>query len=490
MDKIKQPWYKAETAKYALYGAIFGIVFPIIGTLVDILRLDLSLTWSSIVYVQSTFPIHFIIDTAPLFLGVFAALAGKKQDQLIRKNTILTQNASFKEQFLANMSHEIRTPLNGVIGMIDVLMTNTDLDDLQREYIGTVHRSSQDLLAILNDILDLSKLEAGQMKIEQADMNVHSVVHKVKGLFAAEAKQKGLSIRSVYGEDVPQSFKAGEIRLTQIISNLVGNAVKFTTEGEIVIKTSLVENRPEAMVVKVEVIDNGDGISEADQQKLFSQFQQLDQSSTKSIKGTGLGLSICKRLVELMHGEIGVVSEEGRGSNFWFTFTAYPLTQAEREQKQQKEQKSKPSPKDKFPNFNLNVLLVDDNDVNLMLAEIMLNNFGCVAQFAENGLLALEKCKENTFDLILMDIQMPVMDGVEATQKIKADHPDAPPIIGLSANAMEGDAEKYMGLGLDDYLLKPLTLEALGLKLGDWFQPSRLPEVSATADKSLTYAEN
>jgi len=358
------------------------------------------------------------------------------------------------------MSHEIRTPMNGIIGMVEMLVKNTQLDKLQKEYLEIVHRSSLDLLTILNDILDLSKLEGGKMRLQLQEVNIHDIIHNLMGLFSAAVKQKGMHIRSIYSDDLPDNFKADGARVKQIVANLLGNAFKFSEEGEIVIKTSLVEQNKDELKIKIEIIDTGAGIAKEDQKKLFSQFQQLNQSSTKAIKGTGLGLAICKKLVALLGGEIGVISEAGKGSNFWFTFNAFPLTEKEKEKEKEKEDTQ----------FDIKVLLVDDIQVNLTVVELMLVHLGCEVTVAKNGKEALEQFKEEGFDLVLMDIQMPVMGGVEATQTIKKNNRNVPPIIGLSANAMSGDAEKYMEQGLDDYLHKPINLDVLSNKLATWFE--------------------
>jgi signal transduction histidine kinase/CheY-like chemotaxis protein len=381
----------------------------------------------------------------------------------LRHEKRVSEKASqFKDEFLANMSHEIRTPMNGIIGMIDVLLIEDGLNEKQKDRVNTIQRSSQDLLTIINDVLDLSKLQAGKMKVETEEVNLYDIVFKIKGLFAAVAEQKGINININYSPLISHFYQTSGVRVSQILSNIVGNAIKFTEEGEINIQVTRCKKVDGKDKIRFNISDTGEGISRENQKLLFSKFKQLDQSSTKSIKGTGLGLSICKKLVELLNGEIGVYSTLGEGSTFWFCIEAEEIKKSTSETKDLsisiKEQ------------FNIKVLLVDDNQINLMVAKLLLNKLGCEVTEAINGKDAIEKFKADSFDLVLMDIQMPEMDGVEATNIIKKDFKEVPPIIGLSANAMEGDAERFMAQGLDDYLHKPITHEALLKKMNKWFK--------------------
>ncbi|NQY08983.1 MAG: response regulator [Flavobacteriales bacterium] len=356
-----------------------------------------------------------------------------QEELTIEKNTA-EQSAKFKDQFLANMSHEIKTPMNGIIGMVDILQRSVGLNPKQKSHLKIIQNSSRDLMNIINDILDLSKLQAGKVEIKYSETSIKDVVHHVSSLFSANAAQKGLSINTIHTSNIPLKFNAPTNRITQILSNLVGNAVKLTSFGSVTIKTSWI-NKDDGMM-KIEITDTGNGISIENQKLLFNDFHQLDQSITKANKGTGLGLAISKKLVELMQGEVGIISEIGKGSNFWFTFKTTPIEEPT-------DQPSEPNPNsEQTQNYDLKVLLIDDNAVKLMVAEIMLEEFECEVTSATNGLDGLEKFEENLFDLILMDIQMPEMNGAEASQKIKKKYAKVPPIIGLSANAMEGDAEK------------------------------------------------
>ncbi|PCJ82024.1 MAG: hypothetical protein COA49_03420 [Bacteroidetes bacterium] len=382
-----------------------------------------------------------------------------KMIETTRAKEEAVQLAKFRETFLANMSHEIRTPMNGVIGIIELLTLNTKLDATQKEYVEIIKNSSHDLLAILNDILDLSKLEAGEMNIAPKIFNYKSLIHKVKSLFIGKADEKGLKITSEYGNDFPEYVLADSNRITQILSNFVSNAIKFTDTGSVNISSTWKQKELGKIIIRIEVIDTGVGIDEKGQKVAFEEFKQLDEGSTKAFKGTGLGLAICSKLTNLMGGEIGVDSEKGKGSTFWFTFESDEI-----EAGSFKDSQSNKS-KEVMESFDANVLLVDDEKINIIVAKLMLEGMGCKVTTAENGLEAVNKYEDGKFDVILMDMQMPVMDGIEATNNIKESFNNVPPIIGLSANAMVGDAEKFIAQGLDDYLSKPTTIAALKEKL-------------------------
>ncbi len=471
-------WYQTSKFKYFSAGFIFGFCFPIIAILIDLFRLDLSWTWDKIALVQSQNPIHYIINTAPLFLGLFALIAGSRQDKIkeinnnleneIERKIIslkqstqeLEKSLRFKEIFLANMSHEIRTPMNGILGMLSLIQEDDSLSPSQKDYINTIQESSLGLMNILNDVLDLSKLEVGMMELKPSVVNIHEVIQQVGKIFRAIAKQKGIVIHYNINPAIPVWLKVDKNRLSQVISNLIGNAIKFTEEGSITIALEHLgePEKKEQHLFKISVTDTGIGLSEKDQSLIFREFLQLEYHASK---GTGLGLAICEQLVSLMGGKIGVNSKEGEGATFWFTFEAALGTANEREIE-------RPAAKNR-PKFNLNILLVEDNKVNQKVANLMLEKMGCRVVIAENGLEALEAYLPDTFDLILMDVQMPKMDGVTATKALKKQHQNLPPIIGLSANAMQGDAQKYIEQGMDDYIAKPILLDNLTALFEKWF---------------------
>ncbi|KAA1248167.1 ATP-binding protein [Aquimarina sp. RZ0] len=457
----RNSWIKSEASKYTLYGVLFGFIFPIVATSIDILNLKLEFSIRSIMFVQKKHPIHYIIDTAPLFLGLFAMYGGRNLDKLKEKNKQIMLASKFKQDFLANMSHEIRTPMVGVIGMIDLLFKNTDLNELQKEYVSTIHQSSMNLLDILNQILDLSKIEAGKFSLYPKTIRLKKLVNQSVDLFLANSKAKEINLLSEFSDNVPEYVFADYNRLIQIISNLIGNAIKFTNKGTINIKTSLVSQKNNDVVIKIEVIDSGIGITKKDQEALFNRFSQIYHDTSIVGEGSGLGLTICKKLVDLMDGKLGVESEIGKGSNFWFTFkTHIPSTPIILEKTFDKTIDQK---------FNLHVLLVEDSETNILVSKQILSYLGCTTEVAKTGMEALEIYEDNVYDLILMDINLPELDGVETSKHIRKEYKKVPPIIAITSNALPGDAERFIAKGLDDYITKPFTTEILNIKLKNWF---------------------
>ncbi len=459
---MRESWFKSEAAKYTFYGIIFGLIFPILATSIDINKLGLKFTWESVIFVQQNYPVHYIIDTAPLFLGLFAMFGGRNLDKLKEKNQQILKASQFKHDFLANMSHEIRTPMVGVIGMIDLLFRNTKLDGIQKEYVSTIQKSSYNLLEILNQILDLSKMESGKFKLSPTTINFKDTIHQNIDLFLATAKAKDINLILTYSEELPENMIADSHRLSQVISNLIGNAIKFTDKGSIHISASLISKNNNTLIIKVEVIDSGIGISKEDQEQLFNRYSQFHEASIHSGIGSGLGLAICKKLVPLMQGKLGVQSQLGKGSNFWFTFEAKTSNAVIT-----KEDKSYVDIKNH--KYNLHVLLVEDSDTNILVSKQILKYLGCTVDVAKNGKNAVELFKEDTYDLILMDINLPGLNGVQTCDLIRRNYAKVPPIIALTSNALPGDAERFIGKGLDDYITKPFTTEILNIKLKNWF---------------------
>ncbi|MEI6457116.1 MAG: response regulator [bacterium] len=408
-----------------------------------------------------------------------------KNDLTAARQAALEANKS-KTMFLANMSHEIRTPMNSIIGIYNVL-SQTKLTDEQREFLEIINISSHNLLAIINDILDLSKIEAGQLKLEYKPYFLHDEVHQVIKLLSLKAKGKGIELYFKIQSTAPTCVIGDAGRLKQVLINLANNAIKFTNEGHVVVSVETMdpsmENLDENMkyfpdivmnagnlskdlvVIKFEVSDTGIGISPEEQKDLFHEFAQLENPLIQKFEGTGLGLSISKNLMKLMNGKIGVISEKGKGSTFWFTLALEKGNDEAILQKTEpvnRQKKSKP----------LSILIVEDNLLNQKFAVTSLQRAGHNVEIAEHGKVAVEKFKKQHFDLILMDIAMPIMDGIEATHEIRrleSEGKELPvantgkriKIIAVTAHVMVTDRDKCLAAGMDDYLAKPYRPQEL-----------------------------
>jgi PAS domain S-box-containing protein len=388
----------------------------------------------------------------------------RANSEIIQAKDMAERSLKIKERFLANMSHEIRTPMNGIIGMIDLLGA-TPLNDEQSEYIRTIKKSSDTLLEILNDILDLSKIEAGKMRLKLKPVKLIDTIEKVYDLYSQQAYKNNTSLYYHIDDTLPEYVSADETRLLQVISNLTSNAIKFSQKkGIINIGIRVIDHKKNNFTFRVAVKDSGIGIHPDDQKKLFVSFNQLDSSNKKQFAGTGLGLAISKELVKSMNGEIGVVSTPGFGSTFWFTFDA-----SKTEKPAQEEREILSFNDDHFSEHPPKILLVDDNDINRKVAGRILSISGCIVEEASSGPVAVKLASEQPFDLIFMDIQMPEMDGLETTEIIRSLPLErVPPIIAMTAYSMEEDKEKFISQGMDDYLPKPIKSHLLIEKVKQW----------------------
>ena len=389
----------------------------------------------------------------------------KKTNQaLIESKELAEHTLKVKENFLANMSHEIRTPMNGVIGMID-LLDSTTLTNEQKEYVLTIKKSSETLLSILNGILDLSKIEAGKMQLRPTVINLKETLDKLYALFSQQALSKNINLFYHIDTKIQEYLKVDEIRLLQIFSNLLSNAIKFTKGGGAInLDIKLHTSTKKKILMKAEVRDSGIGITKEQIDRLFTNFSQLDNSSTKEFGGTGLGLSISKELAKLMGGEIGVFSSPGFGSTFWFSFEA--LKSDRKAFETANKFHDMPGISKQFTNYAPHVLIVDDNKINRQVASQILRKSGCNVDTANNGKEAIKLVKEKNYEVIFMDIQMPEMDGVEVTKKLKKlKNKILPPIVAMTAYSMQADREKYISAGLDDYIPKPLKGHVLIAKV-------------------------
>jgi len=381
---------------------------------------------------------------------------------LIEKKAAEAANQA-KSLFLANMSHEIRTPLSGVLGFLN-LLSKTTLTETQRDYLKTTEISAKMLLTVINDTLDFSKIEAGKISIEQIEIELEELLEEVMSLHAADATNKGLDLVFVFNKAVPTRLLGDPARISQVLSNLLANAIKFTHHGEILVQVDLKEETDADVLVEVSVKDSGIGISPEEQERLFLPFSQADASITRKYGGTGLGLVISKTLIELMGGEISVVSNAGQGARFAFTLRLSKQT-TPHAYRPLEQTVAAPEPKSfqlqsKETGGKLSVLIVDDNEINRKLAKILVEQLGATSELAENGAQAVDACNRRNYDLILMDVHMPIMDGVEATARIRNSEKDRKRhtlIIALTANALSGDKERYLATGMDEYLSKPIN---------------------------------
>lgn len=357
-----------------------------------------------------------------------------------------------KGEFLANMSHELRTPMNGVMGMADILV-DSDLTEDQRRSAETIQHSAQSLLTIINDILDFSKIEAGRLDMENRPFHIQKMVRAVCDLFSADALGKHLNIECRCPDSVPEVVVGDEVRVRQILTNLVSNAVKFTQKGGVYIDVECVGQAVDSVTLRISVRDTGVGIEETKQEDIFNKFTQADLSTTRKFGGTGLGLSISRQLVEMMGGRIGLRSQLGKGSTFYFVV---PFSLPE-----QKEENLATQPDELPPS---RVLLAEDNHVNQLVARKLLASLGAEVDVVDNGQMALDALgKKPDYDLVLMDCQMPIMDGYTAAAEIrKLDPPLCDvPVIAMTAHAMAGDREKCLQAGMDEYITKPIKKETL-----------------------------
>ncbi|MCX2478943.1 response regulator [Pedobacter sp. MC2016-15] len=384
------------------------------------------------------------------------------QKELIRARDLAEQGKKIKENFLANMSHEIRTPINGIIGITN-LLEKTELTDEQKEMIDLLEISSNSLLGVINDILDLSKIEAGKFKINRAPTDLVVICHSVVNLLRIRAKEKNLELVTEYDEDLPKSIMADSLRLNQILMNLIGNAIKFTSNGSVTLKVEITERKANNVRLKFSIRDTGIGIPQNKIDKIFETFEQADDNTTLNFGGTGLGLSIVRNLAELKGGELTVTSEENVGSTFCF-INWYEVLETSPED-------AKRVPEKLAVFEDVKILVAEDNPINKFLIVKVLKGWNIIADVVENGKEALDKLAENEYDLILMDTFMPVMNGLEATKLIREGYVEGKkdvPVITFSAAVMENDKKAAIDAGANDVLSKPFELGILHEKITEY----------------------
>ncbi|MBT4289492.1 MAG: response regulator [Deltaproteobacteria bacterium] len=495
---------KKKRLKFLILGVLFGSLFPLLGTGLVFMANNQDFTLTNFNQVQINSPLLWIIDIVPVFLGLFAWVIGVKKDQvnaytkslefqnienikelqtlnrqyvkeiderkqiqidLQKARDSATNSNAAKSDFLANMSHEIRTPMNGIIGASKLLMDLEPSKDAF-EYAALINHSAVSLLTILNDILDYSKIDAGKLTIEQISIDLKRIVTDVSELLSQTAKEKQLKL-SVNFQDFENKYFIGDPhRIRQILINLVGNAIKFTASGYVQISVRFQPIEDDCVNVIFEIEDSGIGIPEEQLHSLFEKFTQADNSVSRKYGGTGLGLSISNQLAKIMGGSLLPVVKSSPGALFRLLL---PLKTTNKKFLNESTTKTNIQ-----RSYNKKILLVEDNLINQKIAIKVLEKMGLSIETASNGLEAIEKAQNVQYDLILMDLQMPIMDGLTATKKLRQSETTSkqPPIIAMTANVMESDKLKCHEAGMGGYIPKPFKIENIVKELDKFFLPA------------------
>ena len=437
------------------------------GVTIDMLQLIISIAVFSIDNIQ-------LVERLTDYTHNLEEKVSERTQELELAKFHAEQSSKSRSEFLANMSHEIRTPMNGVLGMME-LLKETALNEQQLEYVGVAENSGNIMLVIINDILDLSKVESGKLVIEDEKFNLQETIDDLVSLFSKELKEKGVDLLVSIDSDIPNHLLGGQTRFSQVLINLLGNAKKFTNSGEISLTLTLNNISNDDVDLLVSVKDSGIGIAEKSIDKIFESFEQAEINTTRHYGGTGLGLTLCKKLINMMGGDIHVKSKLGEGSDFYFNIKMKQISEEENTVHHRRASDF---------NYNANVLVVEDNEVNQMVATGMLKNIGCDITIAENGQLGLDEIQKSDFDIILMDINMPVLNGCDATIKYREHEPENEhlPIIALTANILAEDVDTYYEAGMDDYISKPFSADMIRSVLNKWAPQTKVVNESGRRD--------
>lgn len=434
-------------------------------------RYGISNRYEFMVHTKSGEARWWLVSTAPLHnpdgslkgsIGIHLDITRqKKMEKDLRDAMQAAERSSqAKEAFLANMSHEIRTPINAIMGM-GKLLAKSNLNKQQLFYLSSIRTASENLLVVINDVLDISKIEAGKVNIENIPFDMDQLVRHAINMLAPKAEEKGLSVVCEVDENISHSLIGDPYRINQVMMNMLSNAIKFTEQGRIRVGAEMAKKADGMQQVVVTIEDTGIGISEDFLAVIFNKFTQEDDSFVRKFGGTGLGMSITKQLMDLMGGTIAIESEKNLGTTVTLTFNLKVGTAKIFEKKR--------AVKTDTSNIgNKKVLLVEDNELNRLLAYTILTQYGAIVTSADNGLTAIEMIQRDEFDIVLMDVQMPVMDGVRATQIIREKHNKSIPIIALTANALKGKREEYISAGMNDYIAKPYNEEKMIAVIANW----------------------
>lgn len=406
------------------------------------------------------------IDETTQGLKNSLSIVEKQNIELTEARTKALESSQAKSRFLANISHELRTPMNGILGF-SKLLKDSNLSDKQKDYVDTIGKSANNLLNLIDDILNISRSEAGKLQIYNETFNLYDCISDVITLLTPSINEKNLEIIFHYYEDTPKIIHAPFERIRQVLTNFLGNAIKFSQKGNITIRVMLDPDEDKLHSILISVSDEGIGIPEDDIDRIFKPFTQIDETITRTYGGTGLGLAISKSIVNAIGGEVDLESTPGKGSKFWFTFNHYPdevtILSSNNNNTQNKNSLT-----------NINILVAEDNPINSKLITSILDDYGAKISLVSNGKDALSAFKENDFDIILMDIQMPIMDGLDATYSIRneAGLGKNIPIVGITANAIQEDINNYKKAGFNDILIKPITAERLVKEIQYWVSNS------------------